>query len=187
MFLKKYILPALAALFLSSALSSCLGNDEDTIDYNAWRQLNEKYLADAEAERNDDGTPVYERISPSWATGVYVLAKWHNDRSLTAGSLVPLDNSTVDVIYECKYADGTVLDSSYKQTQYGDSVYRCMPNANIVGFWTMLTRMHVGDSVTCIIPMNAAYGTVSTSVLPYSTLIYNMKLKRIHAYEVNTK
>ena len=98
-----------------------------------------------------------------------------------------MDNSTVDVIYECKYVNGTVLDTSYRNTTYGDSIYRCKPSDNIVGFWAMLTNMHVGDSVTCVIPMNAAYGVSSTSVMPYSTLVYNMKLKAIHSYELPSK
>ncbi|MBO5445753.1 MAG: FKBP-type peptidyl-prolyl cis-trans isomerase [Muribaculaceae bacterium] len=182
---KIFVLPALAILAASS-LSSCLGNDDDSADYAEWIAKNEKYLTDKEAETDDSGKKVYERIVPSWCPGAYVLATWHNDRSKTEGNLVPMDNSTVDVIYECSYVDGTMIDKSYSNTTYGDSVYRCMPNENIVGFWTMLTHMHVGDSVTCVIPSNAGYGA-SGSVIPYSTLIYHMKLKRIHAYETPSK
>ena len=95
-----------------------------------------------------------------------------------------MDNSTCEVVYRVSYVNGTVFDSSYAEA---DSVRKFKPSETIVGFWTMLTNMHVGDSVTCVIPMNAGYGASSTSVMPYSTLIYNMKLKSITAYEVSGK
>lgn len=173
------------ALMASSPLTSCLGNDDESYDYTEWIEMNETYISKAEAETDEDGKPVYEKIVPTWCPDVYILAKWHNDRSLTASNLVPMDNSTVDVIYECEYVNDVVLDTSYSNTTWGDSIYRCRPLDNIVGFWTMLTNMHVGDSVTCIMPMNTAYGVTSSSVMPYSTLIYHMKLKGIHAYEVS--
>lgn len=178
-----FVLPALA-LIAASSLSSCLGDDDDSVDYTEWISLNENYLSDKEAETDDEGNKLYEKIVPSWCPGTYVLATWHNDRSKTEANLVPMDNSTVDVIYECSYIDGTMIDKSYSNTTYGDSIYRCKPSDNIVGFWAMLTNMHVGDSVTCVIPTNAGYGTTG-SVLPYSTLIYHMKLKAIHAYETS--
>lgn len=165
---------------LPFALTSCLGDDNDnTVDYSEWIALNEAYISETAAD------PDFEKIVPSWCPGVYVLAKWHNDRSLTEGNLVPMDNSTVNVTYQVEYVNGVQLDSSFNNTTYGDSIYQCKPLDNIVGFWTMLTSMHVGDSVTCVIPMNAAYGATSTTVVPYSTLIYHMKLKSIAAYEIS--
>lgn len=185
--IRRYFFPLVSSLFLASGLTSCLGDDDNSYDYKDWINQNETYLAEKEAAVDASGKKLFEKVVPSWCPGVYVLSQWHNDRSKTAADLVPMDNSTVDVIYECLYVNGTVLDSSYSNTTYGDSVYRCKPSDNIVGFWTMLTNMHVGDSVTCVIPMNAAYGVSSTRVVPYSTLIYNMKLKAIHAYEVSGK
>lgn len=188
MTIRQTITSALSILPLCVAMTSCLGDDDPTIDYNAWMQENDKYVQTKADTVGADGKKVFEKIEPVWCPGVYVLAQWHNDRSKTAGNLVPLDNSTVDVIYECTYIDGTMIDNSYKNTANGDSIYRCKPNSNIVGFWSMLTNMHVGDSVTCIMPMAAAYGeSPSNGILPYSTLVYNMKLKRIHAYEVASK
>lgn len=177
----RYISIAAIAFMASTGLTGCFSDDEPT-DYTEWKATNEKYLIDKEAETDDNGNKVYERIVPSWCPGVYSLAQWHNDRSLTAGNLMPMDNSTVDVIYEGSYVDGTVFDSSYRNTAYGDSIYRCKPSDNIVGFWSMLTSMHVGDSVTCVIPSSAGYGVSSSSILPYSTLIFKIKLKSIYKY-----
>lgn len=184
--IKKYILYSATSLLIAPCLSSCLGNDDKSYDYTDWINLNQTYYTRMEDTVGANQKKVFEKIVPVWAPGpgVSVLAQWHNDRSLTAGNLVPMDNSTVDVIYEVRYVNGVLLDSSYKNTTYGDSIYRCKPSDNIVGFWTMLTNMHVGDSVTCIIPNEAAYGASGSSVMPYSTLIYNMKLKSIYKYEM---
>lgn len=175
----KSIKTLIAVLLAPLMLSSCLGGDDDyTVDYSEWIEQNEKYLSETEAD------PSFEKVVPTWCPGVYVLAKWHNDRTLTQSNLVPMDNSTVDVIYQVEYVNGVELDNSYSNTANGDSIYQCKPLDNIVGFWAMLTNMHVGDSVTCVIPSNAGYGNTG-SVVPYSTLIYHMKLKGIHYYEVN--
>ncbi len=181
----KYILYVAAVLLTAPFLTSCLGDDDNRYDYTEWINQNESYVTRMEDTIGADGKKVFEKISPVWAPGVHVLAQWHNDRSLTASNLVPMDNSTCDVVYDCYYVNGNLLDASYKH--YADSVYQCKPNQNIVGFWAMLTNMHVGDSVTCVIPMNAGYGASSTSVIPYSTLIYHMKLKAISAYEMSGK
>lgn len=184
--IKKYLSIASGSLILASVLASCLSDDNHVvIDYADWINQNETYLMQKQDSTDDVGNKVFKKIKPDWAPSVYVLAQWHNDTTLTSANLVPMDNSTVDVIYKCEYVNGVVLDTSYKNTAYGDSVYRCKPCDNIVGFWTMLTNMHVGDSVTCVIPTEAAYGTTSSSVIPYSVLIYHMKLKAIHAYETS--
>ena len=180
--ISKYILYALLALMLAPLLTSCLGDDDKSFDYTAWRNENESYITRMEDTIGSDGNKVFEKITPLWAPGVTILAQWHNDRSLTSSTLKPMDNSTVDVVYDCYYVNGVRLDASW--LLHSDSIYTCKPSDNIVGFWTMLTNMHVGDSVTCVIPMNAAYGASSSSVIPYSTLIYHMKLKAIKAYEV---
>ncbi len=175
------ILYGAATLLMAPVFTSCLGDDDKTVDYTEWKNQNETYLAEKEAATDENGNKLFEKIIPEWAPEVYILAQWHNDRSETADNLMPMDNSTVQVTYDCYYVNGTLLDSS---SNISSGIYTCKPNQNITGFWTMLTHMHVGDSVTCVIPMAAAYGAASTSVVPYSTLIYNMKLKAITAYEV---
>lgn len=164
------------------ALSSCL-NDDETIDYSQWKKDNEDFIAKTEAAM-ENGVKEYTRVSADWAPNDYVLMKWHNDRSLTAKNLRPLSNSTVDIKYDLENIEGSRIDSSYAQTTYGDSIYRSMPNENIVGMWMALTSMHVGDSVTLVVPYTSGYGVVgSGSVSPYSTLIFHVKLKDIPKYE----
>lgn len=179
----RYLLPVLAA----AALATAAGCTEDAPDDTSeWRQKNKEYV-EAKGAETVGGVPVYTRISPSWAPQAYVLMKWHNDRSLTANNLQPLDNSTCDVKYEFEDVEGTVLQTSYNMQTYGDSIYRTQPCNTVIGFWTALRNMHVGDSVTVIMPAEAAYGATAYGIVKsYSTLIYHIKLKGIPAFEIPT-
>ena len=183
----RYFIPSAVAIATAAGLTSCLGGDDKSYDYAEWISENENYFIRMQDTIGADGNKVFEKITPVWAPSVSILAQWHNDRSLTAGNLVPMDNSTVDIIYEGKYYNGVTFDSSFSQTTYGDSIYRCKPTDMISGFWAMLTNMHVGDSVTCVIPSSAGYGASSSSLMPYSTLVFNIKLKSIYKYEMANK
>ena len=165
-------------------LSSCLKDDD--IDYNEWEQRNTKFVADKEMERDGLGEPVYTRYAPAWAPDAFVLLKWENDRFSTASSLSPMDNSVVRVKYALDNIDGTRISDSYSaRASYGDSIYQCRPNDNIVGFWAALTQMKVGDRVTAIMPAVSAYGKVNNGTIPaYSTLVYTIELVSIPRYEV---
>lgn len=177
--MKNFIRTALAAC-LVLPLASCL-DDDNLKDYGEWKEKNEEFILEKQYSMSADGSYVYERINAGWAPDIFVLMKWHNDRLLTEKNLVPLDNSTVDVKYQVMLMDSTIMDSSYSRT---DSVYTSQPYKNIPGFWLALTNMHVGDSVTVIIPWQAAYGsTGSGDIKPYSALIFDMKLKGIPYYQ----
>lgn len=172
-----YIVPLMAMLF-----TACI-DDEEVTDYSAWKQQNEEFVTKMEA-LTENGEKVYTKISPVWAPSDYVLIKWHNDRKLTEKNLKPLSNSTVNIKYEMEDCEGESLGNSYSMTSYGDSIYQSMPNQNITGMWIALTNMHVGDSVTMVIPAGSAYGASSTgSILPYSALVYHVKMKGVPKYE----
>ncbi len=173
---------ALPAVLLS--LSSCLGNDDiSKNDYAEWRQSNFDYIEKAEAA-TINGQKQYEKVIPDWDKSIFTLIQWHNDRSLTAKNLSPLSNSTCNVKYTLTNIEGDTLDTSSTQTEHGDSIFQCRPNNMITGFSVALTSMHIGDSVTAVIPYNAGYGTSGyNSILPYSTLIFSIKLVDIPAFE----
>lgn len=163
-------------------MSSCLKDDEDNT--SDWQKLNETFVSTAE-QSVIDGQPEYTRITPSWAPDVFILMKWENDRRLNSGALMPLDNSTVDLIYSVSDIKGKVLDSSFAATVHGDSIYRTQPCKNISGFWTAVTNMRVGDKTTVVVPYNAGYGTVNYGAISaYSTLIYKIELRGIPGYQV---
>lgn len=163
-------------------LSSCLGDDEEQT-YAEWRKRNDEYMTKAEARLTENGEKEYTRISADWAPGDYVLVKWHNDRAATARNLSPLSNSTVDIKYEMENIEGDSLGNSYSSS-YGDSIYRSRPNQNIIGMWAAMLNMHVGDSVTMVIPYHSAYGdTQRGEIIPYSNLIYRVKMKAVTKFE----
>lgn len=156
-------------------LSSCL-EDSDVEKYEEWRQQNDAYIAAIDPNE-------YEKIVPTWAPQNSVYIKWHNDRNLTKDNLVAMSNSTVSIKYELEDIEGKKIENSYKAAS-GDSVYRSTPNANVVGMWIAMTTMHVGDSATVVIPYPSGYGSATTqNLLPYSNLIFHMKIKSIDAFE----
>lgn len=170
---------------LPAFFSSCIKDNEDVANakkYAEWKAQNDAYVENQAALTEGDGTPYYTRITPSWAPEAWSLVKWHNDRSLTADSPTPLDNSTVEFKYELSDINGNIIQNSYSEK---DSVYSAKVNSNIIGVWAPLTYMHPGDSVTIVIPYTAGYGTRSYgNILPFSTLIYKLKLKSISKYEI---
>lgn len=181
--IKNFGFLALPTLML--VMSSCLNGDDDYGDYTEWRQKNIEFIDNAEKEILD-GNKKYEKIVPLWDKSTFVLMRWHNNRTLTANNLSPLDNSTVNLKYMLTNIEGDTIDSSYALTTYGDSIFQCKPNEMVTGFWVAVTNMHVGDSVTAIVPYTAGYGaTGSGSLLPYSTLIFQIKIKGIPGLEKN--
>lgn len=173
----------LSILLLPALLMSCIKDNE--VSYEEWEKENTAYMAKAQQEYDAAGKLKYTRLAPFWAPEAYILVKWENDRSLTAKNLVPLSNSVVNVKYDVEDINGKRFSDSYSSTTYGDSIYQSRPNQNIIGFWNCVTNMHVGDSVTCIMPYVSGYGSTGNgAVKPYTTLVYHIKLVSIPAYEL---
>ena len=165
-----FLLPVLTAV----ALSSCLGNDDVSAhDYAEWREQNTQYITDLEYGSEGAG---FEKIIPDWDNSVFALVKWHTRGSGEQSGIYPLSTSVLQIKYVLKNISGRTMDSS--------ASFKCQPCNLITGFWATLTHMNVGDSVTAVLPYFAAYGeTGSAAVLPYSTLIFNIKLDSIIGYE----
>lgn len=183
--MKRTLFYTVVCLVALLAFSSCLSDEEKNANkYADWRETNESFVQNCELEMDSIGNRKYTRIVPLWSPSIYVLMKWHNDRTLTEKNLVPLANSTVDVVYQGRLYDGAEFDNSFSQT---DSVYRTKPYLNVAGFWTALSQMHVGDSVTVVIPWQAGYGaTGNSSIKPYSALVFDLKLKAIPHYQTES-
>lgn len=157
---------------LGLVLSGCLKSEND--DYETWRATNDAYISTINLNE-------YQKIAPDWAPLNPVYMKWHNDRSLTAGNLVPMSTSTVSVKYELEDINGKKLENSYARP---DSTFTTTVNQTVIGWWIALTTMHVGDSVTLIVPYASGYGSqINSNMLPYTNLIFHMKLKDIKAFE----
>lgn len=182
--MKKILYIVVAAIALGIG-ASCADDDTKTTweQYADWRQTNISWLEQQQARTNPDGTPYYEVVTPSWYSGSYVLM--HRVGESNAQNLRPLSSSTVDVIYQGFNCEGERFDSSLNQTVYGPAIMRFKLNEVIDGWTAALETMHVGDSAEIICPYNMAYGEgyVSSLILPYSALRFNVRLVDIYAYE----
>jgi len=178
--MKKLFYTVILAFMAVTMLDSCLGKNVYD-EYKDWREKNDEWFSKQEASGQ------YTKLIAPWDPSACVLIRWHNDQQLTKDNLVPLLSSTVDVKYRVRLYDGTPVDSSYYLTSPADSIYRTMVSQNVEGWMIALTRMHVGDSCTVVVPYQQAYGSTKRSevLLPYSALIFDMKLVDIYKYKAN--
>lgn len=189
--MKKLLIVFLLLPALSLVWTGCSEESEADIwdKYTDWREDNEAWLAQQARLETEDGKAYYERIVPTWNPGVYILMHYHNDRQSTEQNLVPQETSTVTVKYRGKlYNNDIPFDSSYNNVSsiYGDSVYVTSVNSVIDGWQIALQYMHVGDSVTVLIPYNVGYGssTANEAIPPYSALEFDIKLVDIPYYQI---
>ncbi|MCP9612974.1 FKBP-type peptidyl-prolyl cis-trans isomerase [Coprobacter tertius] len=176
-------LPCVIFLLMVVCIIACNKDEDYWTKYENWRKANDAYFEAASREKGPDGQLMYEKVSPSWDKGSYVLMKYHTRGTRTD---TPFVSSYVDVKYKGMLYNGTPFDSSYNNTAvYGDSIYRSQLSDNILGWIAALTHMAPGDSCTVIIPQNMAYGSAmqSSLILPYSTLKFEMKLIDIPGLE----
>ena len=163
-------------------LYSCLGNNIED-EYKDWRESNDAWFEKQKASGQ------YTLLTANWDPSAHVLIRWHNDTMLTKNNLKPLITSTVDTKYILRLYDGTRVDSSYTSSSatLEDSIYRSMVNQNVEGWMIAMTRIHVGDSCTVIIPYQQGYGSSKRSevLVPFSNLIFDVKLVDINKYKGN--
>ena len=178
--MKKFLYLVIMALVAITMLDSCLGKSIYD-EYKDWRQANDAWYQQQEASGQ------YTKIIASWDPSAQVLMRWHNDTMLTKNNLKPLITSTVDVKYRLRLYNDSVVDSSYDIVSPADSIYRTMVNQTVEGWMMALTHMHVGDSCTVIVPYAQGYGSTKMSdlLVPYSTLIFDIKLVDIYKYKAN--
>ena len=178
--MKKFFYCVILAVMAITMLDSCLG--ENVYDeYKDWREANDEWYQQQAASGQ------YSKLNAPWDPSAQVLIRWHNDTMLTRSNLKPLITSTVDVKYHLSLYNGTPVDSSYRSTSPADSIYRSVINQNIEGWMVALTRMHVGDSCTVLVPYQQGYGSNKKSevLIPYSMLVFDLKLVDIYKYKAN--
>ncbi len=180
--MKKFFYSIIMAVVALTMLNSCLGKTIED-EYKDWRQANDAWYQQQAASGQ------YTKVVAPWDPSAQVLMRWHNDTMLTRGNLKPLITSTVDVKYLLRLYNDVRIDSSYYSTSAtrADSIYRSKVNQNVEGWMIALTRMHVGDSCTVIVPYQQGYGSIKKSddLLPYSNLVFDLKLVDIYKYKSN--
>ena len=178
--MKKFFYTVIMAVVALTTLNSCLGDSIED-EYKDWREANDEWFQ----RQKESGQ--YTLLTAPWDPSATTLIRWHNDTMLTQGNLKPLITSTIDVKYRLSLYDGTPVDSSYNLVSPADSVYRTMLNGTVEGWMIALTRMHVGDSCTVIVPYQQGYGAskMSEVLVPYTNLVFNIKLVDIYKYKSN--
>ena len=177
--MKKFFYSVIMAVAAITMLDSCLGKTVED-EYKDWRENNDEWY------QQQVTSGQYTVLTAPWDPSAQTLVRWHNDTMLTRYNLKPLITSTVDVKYRLALYNGTRVDSSYTSTST-DSIYRSIIKSNVEGWMIALTRMHVGDSCTVIVPYQQGYGSSKKSsvLIPYSTLVFDMKLVDIYKYKGN--
>lgn len=179
----KFLYKLFSLCLISVLLTGCLG-DGPTDTTSEWKEKNDKWMLAKSLETDEQGNPVYERVTCTWDPNAYVLMRWHNDRSETASALCPLSTSTIDVRYEVRTIDSVMVDNSHSRVTPAPGIYRSQLNQNINGWIVGIGNMHVGDTCTILIPYNQAYGPMQyNSLKPYSSLIFNVRLTGVPAFE----
>ena len=168
------------AVVALTMLNSCLG-DNVYDEYKEWREQNDEWF------QQQVNSGQYTKLTAPWDPSATTLIRWHNDTMLTRNNLKPLITSTIDVKYHLRLIDGTPVDSSYTLTSPADSIFRTQLNQVVEGWMIALTRMHVGDSCTIIVPYQQGYGSskMNDILIPFSDLIFDLKLEDIYKYTAN--
>lgn len=168
---------------MGMVLNSCWLDDDVEDTYKDWREANIKWF-----EQQMANTSYYTTITAPWDPNGKILMHWYNDTMLTRNNLKPLYTSTVDMKYRGMLYNETPFDSTYLYTSPADSILRSSLDKFIEGWSLGLMQMHVGDSCRMIIPYTMGYGSYKRGdvILPYSMLIFDVKLQDIYAYEVKS-
>lgn len=175
------------AIFVTSVLAvlgwACSDSNTTWDDYTEWQKENVDWYNTQKALRNSEGDLFYTQIQPKWYPQSGVLIHYFNDRRATEGNLQPMLSSTVSVKYRGELYNGTPFDSSYLET---DSLRTFTINDGLIAGWQIaLTHMRVGDSCRVVIPYAQGYGVNgNTSIPPFSTLSFDIKLVDIPDYEI---
>ena len=191
--MKKFLFWAAFFILFPVVLTSCeeenKGDKEEAKnyweEYAKWRKENLAFFDEKSIETDSTGALVYEQVTPSWDAGSTILMRWYNDRTLTQHNPQPKSTSYIDVIYKGTTYEGEVFDDSFELTAHGDSIYRSKLSDNVKGWVIAFTNMHVGDHCEIIIPHTCGYGDSYRSdlLLPYSTLVFDVKLRGIPGLE----
>ena len=91
---------------------------------------------------------------------------------------LPKEMDNLEVHYTGKLLDGTVFDSSIPR---GEPFTFTLGAHQVIPGWEMaLSKMHVGEKATVLIPSSLAYGERGNyNIPPYSPLVFDVELIRI--------
>jgi|WetSurMetagenome_2_1015567.scaffolds.fasta_scaffold42858_2 FKBP-type peptidyl-prolyl cis-trans isomerase FklB len=182
-------------LFTVIGFVSCGETSDEESEYINWQPKNETYftnLRDSVRQLIKSGRTDW-RIYPIWSQADSVVGSKSDSIIIVhveeagKGSGCPIYSDSVRVHYyawrmpSTSYPSGYVFDSSYSTNSYDESISipsKIAVSGVVDGFSTALQHMHIGDKWSVIVPYQLGYGTSSsgTTVPPYSTLVFDIKL-----------
>ena len=111
------------------------------------------------------------KVSPT-PEGLYIVTTKKGNGPL------PQEMDNLEVHYTGKLLDGTEFDSSIPR---GEPFTFTLGAHQVIPGWEMaLSKMHVGEKATVLIPSNLAYGERGNyNIPPYSPLVFDIELIRI--------
>lgn len=177
------------------SLVACKEEDDTVEEFVNWQATNDQYFSNLVTDTQERVVagdkswsliPAYTKPSTGYSLSYcdYVVAEKLEEGD---GNTSPLLSDSVEVHYEGRllpslsYPQGYVFDKSYTGN-YDPAVAspaKFALQGVVVGFSSVLMRMHRGDHWRVYIPYQLGYSNSSTSsVIPaYSTLIFDLRLE----------
>ena len=169
-------------------LTSCSESDEEYTEFDNWQERNDTYFNEVYNRAKSINSGEW-RVYLQWSLNEDVASKAEDHIVVQVlesgtGSDCPLYTDSVQIHYSgrlmpsASYPEGYEFDKSWVSTYnvatskpYSGRVY-----SFVDGFATALQHMHVGDHWKVYIPYRLGYGSSSSSIPAYSTLIFDLRL-----------
>ena len=195
----KYIFRLLSLAALVVLFASCEETKEES-EFHNWKARNDHFIDSIAnvAKKNADGNwTIFKAHILGDDFGMdkdnkyYIYVQKLIDGT---GTEYPEYNDSVRVHYSGRlipsdtYPAGYNFDKSYNSSipdLATDVPTLFCPNSVVVGFATAVMNMVVGDRWRVYIPYYLGYGSESSAVPAYSTLIYDMQLAKIYKYGID--
>lgn len=191
-----------AGVLFAASLASCSETDETDAKYSDWQKRNDAFItgifnqAKDSIRANNPNWKIFKALSKDDSVSIkaadHIIVKVLNEGK---GTVSPVQNDSVKVHYKgylintdyvssaqvaSDYTYGTAFDYSWTG-QYNLSTMvpaKFKVSSLTEGFATALQHMHAGDRWLVYIPNELAYASSEQgSVLPYSTLVFDMTLQ----------
>lgn len=185
---------------LTAGLTSCSESNDEVEEYPNWQATNEQFIDKqyAAAKALADGGDTSWKVIRSWSLEENVATHSYdhiivNVLNNGTGSGCPLYTDSVKVHYSGRLLPSTSYPEGYQfdKSWTGDFHEATAKPAKfavsgvVIGFATALQHMHIGDKWRVYIPYQLGYGSTSSTIEPYSTLIFDMEL--VAYYRANSK
>lgn len=151
-----------------------------------FEQMRAEYEKAMEEKKAEESKNISEYVAKNHITvkpteeGIYIITKKKGTGEQ------PKEMQHVTVNYTGKFLDGTVFDSSADRNEPFSFT---LGNRQVIPGWEVaISKMHVGEKATVIIPSDFAYGERGNyGIPPYSPLVFDIELLSVDNGETNAQ